>query len=174
MVRCTFSPPWAWRPAVGARLARTLGSTTNLSLLHMPKITFTSYDGASYQFLPKGGFSTQDCCGYDNGKHVCTFETMSLSSNKLHVEHFAVSKPMIGKGYGESCLRHFAALVKVQMPYVCEITFDLGRSLTGSDISRLAQARKVLFENVGAVDICIRQCNTSSKVVGAAWKQQAW
>ena len=27
MVRCTFLPAWAWRPAVVARLARTLGRT---------------------------------------------------------------------------------------------------------------------------------------------------
>ncbi len=33
MVRCTFSPARAWRPAVGARLARTLGRTsTRLSM----------------------------------------------------------------------------------------------------------------------------------------------
>ena len=30
MVRCTFSPARAWRPAVGARLARTLGSAMRL------------------------------------------------------------------------------------------------------------------------------------------------
>ena len=32
MVRCTFSPARAWRPAVVARLARTLGVTEHMSL----------------------------------------------------------------------------------------------------------------------------------------------
>ena len=34
MVRCTFSPARAWRPAVVARLARTLGSTNTSAAAH--------------------------------------------------------------------------------------------------------------------------------------------
>jgi hypothetical protein len=42
VVRCTFSPARAWRPAVGARLARTLGITGTLGVLWPSIKTSTS------------------------------------------------------------------------------------------------------------------------------------
>ena len=145
-----------------------------MSPLHSSKIKFTGHGGTPYQFLPQHGASTAECYGYENGMSVCTFESMSLNAGKLHIEHFAVSKTMIGKNYGEICLRDFAAMVQAQMPIISEITFDLGRSLTGSDIAQLAKARESLLKRIGAINICIRQSNASCKVVSAAWQKSAW
>ena len=39
MVRCTFSPARAWRPTVGALLARTLGSTQRQALRHPSRVS---------------------------------------------------------------------------------------------------------------------------------------
>jgi uncharacterized membrane protein YsdA (DUF1294 family)/cold shock CspA family protein len=44
VVRCTFSPTRAWRPAVAARLARTLGLTQHTSSLMRFEGTLTSWN----------------------------------------------------------------------------------------------------------------------------------
>ena len=47
MVLCTFSPARAWRPAVAARLARTLGSALHASAVHAERAPVGVYRTAT-------------------------------------------------------------------------------------------------------------------------------
>ncbi|WOB50954.1 hypothetical protein NYR97_06110 [Xanthomonas hydrangeae] len=146
----------------------------NIPISHSSKITFAGRSGQPYEFVPQHGFPASDCYGSEKDVAVCTFETMSLSTQALHVEHFAVTKAMAGRGYGERCLRDFAEMIQAQMPLVSEITFDLVRSLSGSDIARLAKAREALFQRLGAIQIGVRSPNQWCHVVSATWPRSSW
>ncbi|MFD1006761.1 hypothetical protein [Oceanisphaera ostreae] len=106
--------------------------------------------------------------------NIAYFQSMSISSEQLHIEHFAVDSELSQQGIGEEVLRNFAALVKVQAPTISQITFDLGRATSNSDVVKLAKARESLFKVIGAVNIKKHQPNSWCWVVSATWNIDKW
>ena len=120
-----------------------------------------------------------DCYGYINGVPVCTFETMDVNGDFLHIEHFALRSNLIGRNLGEKCLRAFADLVRTQQPSIKCISFSLYRSTSKtkeceSRLLKLANARKNLLEKIGAVDISFKKPNQECYDVTGKWYKSQW
>jgi predicted GNAT family acetyltransferase len=128
------------------------------------------YGGAKYQLQP----NAPDCYIKQGGRNIGFFETMTLYPDQLHIDHFAVDTSLIGKGHAVPLLKGFSALVKEQAPQIKYISFDLGRATSGSDITKLAQARAALFQRIGAIDVQQKQPNPNCIVVSATWEQTKW
>mgnify|MGYP003150530414 FL=1 len=131
--------------------------------------------GAPYQL----NLHSEDCYGYLDQKHVCTFETMHIQRNSLHIEHFAIVTDVIGHKLGQQILRAFARLVDEQNPSLGYMSFSLHRSTSATKRSqesllKLAEARKQLLEEIGAVDIEINRPNSECYDVTAKWYKAMW
>lgn len=120
-----------------------------------------------------------DCYGYIDGVNVCTFETMHIEGNLLHINHFALVTDLIGTNFGETCLRAFAALVETQQPSINCISFSLHRSTSETKKSeqillKLANARIRLLENLGAINIELKKPNNECYDVTGKWYKNRW
>lgn len=141
-------------------------------LLRNAEISFCAYDGTPYTLIN----SALDCYVKEGRHSIATFETMSFRNrgSVLHIDHFAVTTSMRGRGKGAAILRGFAQLVMEQRPCVDRITFDLGRARDGSYIEKLAEARSELLKAIGAHDIREGRPNSRRICVSVVWGRDRW
>lgn len=135
-------------------------------------IRYLGCNGVPYSLA--GG--TPDCYVKAGSEPIATFETLSLrdNGNVLHIDHFALNSSRTRNGLGEITLRGFARLVAEQLPEVDQITFELYRSLPGTDLEKLAQARFDLLERVGAHDVAKVRPNNHCICVRGTWTRVSW
>ncbi|MBB5360895.1 hypothetical protein HDE76_004147 [Rhodanobacter sp. ANJX3] len=138
-------------------------------------IKFIGFGRTPYELIPDDRPPASDCYVKDGaGSSVATFESMSLSGDTLHIDHFALDGSLKGSGLGETVLRGFARLVAEQAPQINRITFDLYRVSEGSDIVKLAQARYALLKRIGAHSVFQRQPNEYRICVSGTWDKPHW
>lgn len=160
--------------------------SSNILLKILNKLFYenrTDFKGVNFKSIGEARYSLAtmpaDCYGYIDGVYACTFETMHIKGDLLHIEHFALGTDLIGKNLGEKCLRAFAALVETQQPSIKCISFSLHRSTSKTKDSeqmllKLAEARKKLLVNIGAVDIEQKKPNNKCYDVTGKWYKPQW
>lgn len=141
------------------------------------------FNGIHFRDLSKENYEfhnvLNECYGYINGKHVCTFENLNISGTNLHIDHFALHSPFIGKNYGEQCLRAFAKMLSVQREDIKTIDFSLYKT-TGDiknnlkQLEKVRDARKHLLEKIGAKNIKVEHPSELCYDVTGIWDKSMW
>lgn len=136
----------------------------------MDRFRYCGYGGVEYEIYPYA----YDCYVHSDGENIAYLQLMTLRTQSLLIEHFAINSAYVGQGLGEVVLRGFADLIRNQLPSIMRIEFDLGKSTSISNIHQLAEARENLLSRIGAVDVQRKYPNKSCIVVSGVWHKTNW